>query len=175
MAYDAALDRSYGLDVQIFMDARLVEERLAKQAMGLDSHINSLLHNASYMVKEEMRARAPVGVAGTMGQGIAGNIKADVDGFTKTATIGPDLKQVPYAGYVETGTRPHMPPAGPDSALAQWAEMKGISVWAVAMSIAKKGTKPHPYVEPTYEAMKDPVAAMFRAGITEFIQETNAL
>lgn len=166
---------AYNLDVQIFMDATLTERRLAAQAMGLDSYINSLLHNASYLVKEEMRKNAPVGVAGTMGQGIQGNIKDSVDAVTKTATIGPDLKRVPYAGYVETGTRPHMPPAGPDSALAQWAEMKGINVWAVAMSIAKKGTKPHPYVEPTYRAVQGPVAVMFQAGIKEFIQETAAL
>jgi len=66
---------------------------------------------------------------------------------------------VPYARYVEFGTRPHMPPVEP---LIRWAkrkfkvddeEAKKIG-WSVAMTIKKKGTKPHPF---------------FRKSIAEFI------
>lgn len=166
---------AFSLDVQIFMDAALTEKRLAKQAVGLDSYINSMLVNAGSLVKEDMKSRAPVGVAGSMGQGIQGSIHDEIDGITKTATIGPDLNQVPYAGFVETGTRPHMPPTDPDGALAQWCELKGIKLWAVAKSIAKKGTKAHPYVEPTYEAVQEPVALIFQTGVATFIEETSAL
>lgn len=41
---------------------------------------------------------------------------------------------------VEHGAKPHWPPWGPGSALAQWANAKGIPPFLVARAIARKGT-----------------------------------
>lgn len=163
---------AFSLDVQIFMDASLAEQRLAKMAVGLDSYLNSMLVTAGSLVKDEMKHNAPVGVAGSLGQGLKGSIHDEIDPLAKTATIAPAAD---YALYVEKGTRPHMPPTDPDGALAQWCEMKGLKVWAVAKSIAKKGTKAHPFVEPTYEAIEEPVMAIFQAGVAKYVEETTAL
>ncbi len=63
--------------------------------------------------------------------------------------VGPTLGANTYAAPVETGARPHMPPA---SALLPWVQKKfGIDdeksalsmAFAVAKSIAKKGTQGH--------------------------------
>lgn len=54
--------------------------------------------------------------------------------------------QAKYADYVETGTKPHMPPV---SAITPWARIKGLNPWAVARGIAKHGTKAHPYEDKT--------------------------
>jgi hypothetical protein len=44
---------------------------------------------------------------------------------------------VPYALYVEGGTRPHWPPIG---AIRGWAERHGINPYALQRSIARRGT-----------------------------------
>ena len=49
----------------------------------------------------------------------------------------------PYAAAVHEGSRPHWAPI---AALRPWAEAKGINPYAVQRSIARKGTKPHPWL-----------------------------
>lgn len=56
-----------------------------------------------------------------------------------------------YAEYVEFGTRPHFPPV---EAITPWARMRGIEPWALAHSIAKHGTKAHPFLQRTYEQVE---------------------
>jgi hypothetical protein len=51
---------------------------------------------------------------------------------------------VEYAAAVHNGSRPHMPPV---AALTVWASRHGFaSPWPVALKIAAKGTKPHPFL-----------------------------
>ncbi|WP_427007194.1 hypothetical protein [Pseudarthrobacter sp. H2] len=160
---------SNGVRYEVVMETNGIPERLSRTAMGLDSQINSWLHNASYIVKEEMSSRAPEGVAGAMGQGLKNNISIDIDPVRRTATIKPS-DSIPYADAVETGSRPHRPPMGPDSALAQWCEMKGLNVWAIAKGIELRGTKPHPYIEPTYQATKGTVGSLFNTGVMQYLE-----
>lgn len=58
---------------------------------------------------------------------------------TVETTIKPSPTADKYAAFVEYGTKPHFPPI---SAIQGWADRHGIPAWAVAMSIAKKGTAP---------------------------------
>jgi HK97 gp10 family phage protein len=163
------------IDYTVTMDAIAVVGKLTSVAMGLDSYLNSVLVNAAYATNEEMKSKAPVGVGGSMGAGLQGSIRTTYDvvagSGNHSALIAPTA---PYAAYVETGTRPHSPPAGPDSSLAQWCEMKGLNLWAVVTSIRRKGTQPHPYVEPTYRVMEPIVEAMFDDGIAQYISEAAA-
>ena len=50
----------------------------------------------------------------------------------------------PYGLFVHEGTKPHMPPV---SALRGWASRKGMSPWAVAYGIKRKGTKAQPFLK----------------------------
>jgi hypothetical protein len=78
--------------------------------------------------------------------------------------VGPSLGADTYAAPVETGARPHFPPA---SALVPWVMMKfgaddektALSMaFAVAKSIAKKGTKGHEMFSRGLEQL-EPMAA----------------
>jgi len=54
-----------------------------------------------------------------------------------------EFEMLKYGVYLDKGTNPHMPPV---NSLRKWAAKKGLNVWAVAMSIKKYGTKPHPFI-----------------------------
>lgn len=58
---------------------------------------------------------------------------------------------VDYAIYVHEGTRAHFPPV---SAVSRWAVSHGINPWALAVSMAKKGTKANPFFERTIQEAK---------------------
>lgn len=58
-----------------------------------------------------------------------------------------------YSKFVEGGTKPHMPPV---SALQRYVTQRGGgegAAWAMAMAIAKKGTKPHPFFWPSVQSV----------------------
>lgn len=58
---------------------------------------------------------------------------------TLTVAANDSVKPVVVAS-VAHGTRPHWPPWGPGSKLAEWAGRKGIPVFLVARAISRRGT-----------------------------------
>lgn len=58
-----------------------------------------------------------------------------------SAKVGTDKK---YAVYVHEGTKPHFPPI---SALEGWSRRHGVSPFAVARGIARRGTKANPFMK----------------------------
>lgn len=160
---------SNGITYQIFMDAAAVEAEFVGAAELFPGYVNRWLLESAMLTKAEMSANAPEGVAGVNGQGLKNHIGITHDQGAMTVVIKPD-DSIPYADAVETGSRPHMPPTDPDGALAQWCEMKGLKLWAVARSIATKGTKPHPYIEPTFRTVEPQVGATFGEGVAMYIE-----
>lgn len=57
-----------------------------------------------------------------------------------------------YGLFVHEGTGPHWAPA---AALKDWADLKGIPVRALQVSIAKKGTKANPFLAKAFETNKN--------------------
>ena len=98
------------------------------------------------------------------GSVVTGNLRASgkvqkVD--DKTLDVGffsSDARDKGYASYVEHGRKPGKMP--PPDILEAWAYKKfrlshkeaRLAAWALARSIAKKGTKPHPFFEPAVES-----------------------
>ena len=98
------------------------------------------------------------------GSVVTGNLRASgkvqkVD--DKTLDVGffsSDVKDKGYASYVEYGRKPGKMP--PPDILKAWAYKKfrlshkdaRSAAWALARSIAKKGTKARPYFEPAVES-----------------------
>lgn len=74
---------------------------------------------------------------------IESSISKEIGGIA--VEVGPTQ---PYGKYVEYGTRPHPVPV---AAIAGWAKRKGLNPYAVAKSIAKKGTKAHPFMAPALQ------------------------
>lgn len=165
---------SNGITYEIMMDSTAVTAQFKGAANLLPGYINRWLLESATLTKDEMSARAPEGVAGAMGQGLKNHIAITHNPGKMTAEIKPD-NTIAYADAVETGSRPHMPPVNPDGALAQWCEMKGLSLWAVAKSIARNGTRPHPYIEPTYVAVQSRVQSSFAEGVDNYIARMSAI
>lgn len=107
--------------------------------------------------------------------------------------FGSPDKEVEYATYVEFGRRPGKRP--PIDAIKQWVDKKHLSdtysikdhsqsrrgkdyekrrdsvAWAVANSIAKKGTRAHPFLFPAFEAKKGNVGKNIGREIAKLIKE----
>lgn len=79
------------------------------------------------------------------------------EGNTLVGQVGPSAG---YGLYVETGTRPHWPPAAP---LVGWARRHGVSVRAVRIAIARRGTRARPFMRPAWFANVRRVEALFAA------------
>lgn len=75
------------------------------------------------------------------------------------AQISPSEKADEYAYYVEEGSPPHWPNI---DALQGWADRHGIPVWAVAASIAKKGTEPRKVFEKAFNDLDKQVNSELR-------------
>ena len=119
------------------------------------------LATTSEMVKEVMKNHAP-DAFGNLHDSIGFKIVPEL----LTSEIKPSAD---YADAVETGSRPHWVSAKPGSPLEQWALFRGINVYAVQHSIAVKGTKPHPYIQPTYDEVAPTVSDRFALAIAKFI------
>jgi hypothetical protein len=72
-------------------------------------------------------------------------------------TIGPNINQAPYAGYVEFGTKPHViRPKKPGGVLV--FTINGQKV--ITRKVNHPGTQPNPYVQPAFEAWVDSLGTM---------------
>jgi hypothetical protein len=158
----------------ILMDAAEVEAVFTIVAENFPRYVNSWLVQSATITKEEMAGQVNQGVGALMGGGIQNNIDAIYNSAEGSVMVKPN-KNVPYADSLETGSDPHYVPHGPDSSLAQWAELKGLNVFAIAATIAKIGTRPHPFVAPTYDVVKGPVAALFGDGVAVYLSAMGVL
>jgi len=99
----------------------------------------------------KIKRRAPVGVSGALR---AGYEVSPGDGANATIQ-----NNVPYAGAVEFGSEPHMPPIAP---LKQWARrVLGLTddeareaAWAIAKSIEDEGTEAQPHIRPALDELR---------------------
>lgn len=73
------------------------------------------------------------------------------------------FSDVPYAPYVENGSRPHWPPIDP---LKEWARKvlgDEDAGYAIAASIAKNGTKAQPMFRPSADSVRKRARSIIRA------------
>lgn len=133
--------------LSISIDDRQLVRLMRKYPVEIDNAFKRILSDGSIIVQKELRETAPVGVT----QDLSRKIQRTV---TRTqARIRP---MAGYTYWVEHGRGAgKMPPwsgsEGED--FRKWVELKlGTSVppFVVARAIAKKGTKPQPFVEPAY-------------------------
>lgn len=125
-----------------------IPEGLEHGDVVLSEEINKGLRDASLTVEGAAKSLAPM---------MTGNLKRTIVsavvplGGTPTGIVA---AQAGYAPYVEYGTRPHKPPFEP---IRRWASANGANPWAIWNAIAKRGTRPHPFMEPAAEASRDSV------------------
>lgn len=125
------------MDIQIDLPSGLKKLRVL-----LSEELIVGLREAGMLVEAEAKARVPVRT---------GNLRRSIGSIVEPITgrpVSTVFASARYAPFVEFGTRPHTPPIGP---LRRWARGKDVSAGAVWAAIRKRGTKPHPFMEPALE------------------------
>lgn len=148
--------------LNITVDSAQVRHMLAIAPERVKSRLNRVLNIVAIEAQREMRQQANVGVTGDLRK----SVKYEVVGLQ--AIIGPTAS---YADAVESGSRPHYVSIRPGSSLRTWADRKGINPYALQKSIARKGTRPHPFVEPTRAAIEPLVERRFDSEMDKLAQE----
>ena len=80
--------------------------------------------------------------------------------------LGVAGSNVLYAPYVETGTRPHFPPP---AALRVWARRHGVSAYAVAVGISRRGTKGVLYMQRAFDQNQGQIKRLIGDAVGEIV------
>lgn len=122
-----------------------VNDKQLRQALSVAperviSGMNHSLRRIAVFTQRAFREEEPVGATGLLRQ------STNFHFMTKlSVVVEPQAK---YADYVEKGTKPHWTSV---HNLERWARMKGINPYALQHSIAKHGTKAHPFEDKVYK------------------------
>jgi hypothetical protein len=155
-----------GMQIGFVIEDAAVRQLFQRAPQMVSTRLKTLVEASAIDVQREMRIAAPVAVTGQL----RGSIRYVVSPLRIQAVIKPEVN---YAEPVEHGSKPHLVSVAEGTPLRAWAKLKGINPYALQHSIAKKGTKPHPFVEPTYRKMKPVVEADIAAGMTRLVEELN--
>ncbi|MCX6795807.1 MAG: hypothetical protein WCG01_02370 [bacterium] len=127
-----------------------------------DQEIQDGLERAGKLITRIEKEEVPIGVSGQLRQSIMMRL------VPNNVTIAPDKN---YAIDVHEGTPPHyVSVKNPRDPLRIWAIKKGINPYAVQRSIAKKGTKPNPFVERTVASAEGEVRQIFSQVLENIIK-----
>lgn len=148
--------------VTIDVDTRQVQAMLQRAPGFVRERLHRTLNMAAIATQRELRIAAPVAVTGDLRK----SIKVELNGLS--AIVGPTTK---YANAIEFGDGPKWVSVKDGSPLRDWADAKGINPYAVQRSIAKKGTKAHPFVVPTHTLMEPRINRMFDDEIGRLAEE----
>lgn len=128
-----------------------------------ERHINSAIHKSLTRIFAEEKRQAPFGVTARLRDDWVLKV-GRFEGYLKSRT--------PYAMGVHEGTPPHY--VAP-SEIKAWAEKRGINPYAVANSIAKKGTMPNPFFQRAVDLTEDSVNKEFDVALESIIKEMSAV
>lgn len=147
---------------KVDVDSKAVSQMLEKAPDETNKTIHSLLIGAGIDVSAELRRKAPVGVTG--------DLRGSTHYYFSSSSTVVVEPTADYSDAVEKGSVPHWVSVKPGTALYAWATQKGIPPYALQRSIATKGTKAHPFIEPTWRIMEPKVTDDFNKGIDDLME-----
>lgn len=121
-----------------------------------EPEINNAINRSLLRIKREAVLNAPVGVSGA-GDNLRDKWNIVLGRFEGSISSGKK-----YALGVEKGTAPHWVPT---EQLKPWADKKGIPVFLVQRSIAKKGTRAQPFFAPAVETAREGINQEFTTAL----------
>ena len=124
-----------------------------------EKYINLAISRSLLRVFGAEKVEAPFGISGLL---------RDNWQITNGRFEGSLTSKTPYAIFVHEGTAPHMPPV---DAITPWANKKGINPWALAMSIAKKGTKANPFLQRAVDSSEAGIESEFETAMQSTLTE----
>lgn len=135
--------------------------------------MTSTMTDVDVLIQGELMRELPAGAGGAAG--LRGSVFREEHALADNV-IGLVATDKPYAGYVELGTKPHMPPIQP---LVDWVRAKlgedEESARGVAFAIARKikahGTKANPVWEMTLKRLQREIRRKFDAGIARIARQ----
>ena len=128
-----------------------------------ERHVNSAINKSLVRIFAEEKRQAPFGVTARLRDDWELKV-GRFEGFLKSRT--------PYAMGVHEGTPPHY--VSP-SELKSWAEKRGLNPYAVAHSIAKKGTMANPFFQRAVDLTEDSVNKEFDFALDAIVKEMSAV
>lgn len=135
-----------------------LQNAIARSPREVHQSLNRTIRNALHIIRPIMRDEAPRGKTGNL----RANIHVGINGLE--GRVGPNLAITPYAEYVHDGR------TGP------WIirpKNKKALYWPGAKHPVKQvihpGIKSNPFVERTYDKIKEPVGRMFQQEIDKWI------
>lgn len=123
-----------------------------------EQFVNRAINRSLVRILGEEKQQAPVHTGN-----LRDNWKLDFGRFQGTLS-----SNAPYSMAVHFGTSPHAVPA---SALTAWAAKKGLNPWAVAKSIAKKGTKANPFLQKAVDLQRENINREFKDALDSINNE----
>lgn len=129
------------INVEIEGADRLKRE-FRKKPKQVTREMHKALGRSANEIANDARRFAPANTGS-----LAGSIKTQTRGIAKYRV----LVNSDYGLYVHEGTDPHFPPWQENTALADWANDKGIPPFLVAKSIAEHGTDAQPFLKESVE------------------------
>lgn len=136
-----------------------LRELAAKYPQISAPHFNQAIARSLVRVRGAAIQEAPVGVNHALGLGWK-EVSSPFEGRLVSTT--------PYASDVELGTLPHYVSA---QALMPWAAKKGLNPYAVAKSIAKKGTKANPFLDRAVASQEGGINEEFEAALEKVVTD----
>ncbi len=143
----------------------LVPKALQEAPALLQEEIDSAATAAGLLVSGTAKRLAPYRT-GNLRRSIVSQATALQGGTAAIITAA-----AKYARPVEYGSKPHTPPFG---AIQRWARRKGLSAGAIWMTIRRRGTKPHPFMEPALKQRQGSVVDRFTQAIRTALERMTA-
>lgn len=141
---------------------RSFESKMKSVPSSLPKFLKQGLHQKAIEIKDEARDVV------SKDTGRLKNSIQEFDSSTKNKIKFIVQPQEKYAEGVEKGREPHEPNM---TTLKKWAKRKGLNPYAVANAIRKKGTKKHPYMQPSYKKIKPTIEPFIGDIVRNFLKK----
>lgn len=129
------------------------EKRLRNSQQNVARNMVTAIKTCVTIVTIAAKFNAPVSTGA-----LRRSVGSEVNEKEMFGRVGLDYPGKTYGKYVERGTSAHWVPI---EAISRWSAQKGISAYAIQRSIARKGTKAHPFMIPAYEKNKTFISRQF--------------
>ena len=155
-------DQTFSADIQGLRETAEKMEQTVRDLRG--EPLLQGMRDATLLVQGTARTLAPVDT-GRLRASIMPEVRSDPLTGSITGVVG---SNVDYAPYVELGTKPHFPPL---AALEVWAARHGTTARAVAMAIARRGTKAVKYLQNAVEQNESKIVALIGDAVSKIVEQ----
>lgn len=143
-----------------------LQAKMNKYPAISEAHVNKAISRSLVRILGQEKQQAPQGVTGNLYK----NWSIDIGRFQ-----GSLKSNAPYSMAVHNGTRPHYVPVVEGNDFYRWCQSKGLNPWAVAKTIAKKGTKGNPFLQRSVDMERENINREFKTALDGITKELSQI